>query len=131
MPHLDFDASRAEHGAEPITFSLAGRKLTCVGQLPFVAVADLYSERIPLEHDRLVAFLEAVVVDEDLVALHEALRDKSAALTTGDVDDVVAGLLKAYTGRPQTPSETSSPSPSDGGPSSKPDASSPAATSTA
>lgn len=129
MPHLDFDASHREHTGEPITFALAGRKLTCVQDQPFIAVADLYKDGVAT-HTSLLAFFEAIVVDDDIPALHEALRDKTRIVTTKELDAAADAIQEAYTGRPPMPSETSSSTPSDGGQSSKPGASSPAAAST-
>jgi hypothetical protein len=127
--HLDFDASRKEHTGEPVTFTLAGRKLTTVPRLPFAALVDLYSD-VGSGYDRLVAFLEGLVVDEDLPALREALRDKTHALTATDVDDAVSALLEEFTGRPTSPPPDSSTMSSDGGSPSKASSSPPASTST-
>lgn len=133
MPrHRDFTAARAEHDAEPITFTLddagpfrcvdgipAGLLLDLVGALPDGAVdaAGKPNADVSLDAFRAFsAFLIGIVVDDD----REAFRAALAETTFDTIAEVAAWAMEEISGRPLSPASSSEPSRSRSGPPSRP-----------
>ncbi len=110
--HRDFDAARAEHAGEALTFRLAGRDFTTVPQIPAGVLLDLASyEDRPLDgfaFQLFGRFLRSIVVPEQQGAMREAMDEVGLDV----VFDIVNWVIGEVTARPLPNA-----SPSDGSPS--------------
>lgn len=114
MAHRDFDAEVAERARErdPIEFTLGGVRFTCRPVCPFgAALALIEAPEITVDLAGavagIVAFLEQVVVDDQVPEVNEAVRKVNADTAYA----VVRWLSEAYSGRPTVPSSDSAVSP--------------------
>lgn len=114
MAHRDFDAEVAERARErdPIEFTLGGVRFTGRPVCPFGAVLDLAAAP-ELKTDTagavegIVAFLEQIVVDDQVPEVRDAVRRVNADMAYG----CVVWLSEQYAGRPTVPSSGSAVSP--------------------
>lgn len=114
MAHRDFDAEVAERARErdPIEFTLGGVRFTGRPVVPFGAALDLAAAP-ELKSDLagavegIVAFLEQVVVDDQVPQVRDAVRRVNADMAYG----CVVWLSEVYSGRPTEPSSGSAVSP--------------------
>ena len=114
MAHRDFDAEVAERARErdPIEFTLGGVRFTGRPVCPFGAALDLTAAP-ELTVDMagavagIVAFLEQVVVDDQVPEVVDAVRKVNADTAY----ELVRWLSEQYAGRPTEPSSVSAVSP--------------------
>lgn len=114
MAFRDFDAEVAERARErdPIEFTLGGVRFTGRPVCPFGAVLDLadapeITVNVAGAMDGIVAFLEQVVVDDQVPEVADAVRKVNADVAY----QVVRWLSEEYAGRPTQPSSGSAVSP--------------------
>lgn len=114
MAFRDFDAEVAERARErdPIEFTLGGVRFTGRPVCPFGAVLDLAAApeitvNVAGAMDGIVAFLEQVVVDDQVPEVADAVRKVNADVAY----QVVRWLSEEYAGRPTQPSSGSAVSP--------------------
>lgn len=114
MAFRDFDVEVAERARErdPIEFTLGGVRFTGRPVCPFGAVLDLAAApeitvNVAGAMDGIVAFLEQVVVDDQVPEVADAVRKVNADVAY----QVVRWLSEEYAGRPTQPSSGSAVSP--------------------
>lgn len=84
--------------AEPVQFELDGQTYTCLGAIPGVALSDLGG--LTWSAARVVAFLEAVIVDADLKRFRNQLRDKRRIIPIRTLGDITEWVISEIGGRP-------------------------------
>jgi hypothetical protein len=97
MPHMEFEVPEAQPEDDPITFTLAGRKMTCV---PVMSYATRILVSAPRVYKRdFAAFIRACLVDEDQPVFDEVLEDRKYPLQDAVVDAVFWYLIDQYSER--------------------------------
>lgn len=109
--HKDFDAARAEHAGEPLTFTLGGREWHCVTDLPITPVLDVadvldLDEMDPAAMRAITSLLTCVVVPDEREAFTETLRTEGVGIRT--LMEVISWAMEELSGRP-LPSASPSP----------------------
>lgn len=97
--HRDFDAARAEHQSEPLTFRLAGHDFETVPVIPAGPILDLAANADKMDADAMVAFarfLYSIVRADQVDAFTHALD----TVDLGTVLELVAWVIEETTGRP-------------------------------
>lgn len=110
--YRDFDAARAEHAAEPLTFRLAGRDFTTLPVIPAAVLLDLAAhsgQEVNGEAFHLFGeCIRSLVVPEQRDAMNEALHE----IGVDEMFAVVHWVMEELTGRPLDSAASSPDSPS-------------------
>lgn len=113
--HRDFDAARAEHVGEPLTFTLNGTLFTCVADVPSGPLLDMAANADLADAAAFSAFgefLRSIVVPDQADDFNAALRTVGLATLL----ELVSWVVGEITGRPlSVPSSSPASASSDGG----------------
>lgn len=134
-PHRDFDAARAERlrGVDPVTFTMGGRRFTCLPE-PTLGDALILAGAPEPDVSPLAAllaqlrFIEALLPKRDRRRFRRMARRQTARwfargrppVSSTEIHELAIFLATEHSGRPTRPSSASSNGPGADGRSSKP-----------
>lgn len=110
MAHRSFDLAPTR--ADPPTFSVAGREFKCLPEPPSGVLTDLVvatSGSVGQQAAGFVSFLTGCMPDVEAEQFLLVIHDKDTIVPLATLADIAGWLIEEYTGRPTTPSSSSSP----------------------